>query len=273
MKIKICDQSFLHHTQSAFVGGDAIGMKPRNFEWEFAPASEARFVTDAMIKYVEDGAGKVAWLLEPFSLHPEDYIAAMSRNFDAVLTHNRYFAQNFGWMWYPHGGTLVAENDVGIRQKTKDVSILISPKNTTQGHKLRHDVAFRFRDRIDIFGLDERIRPVDAYGPYRYSVVIENERAEGYFTERLIDCLSFGTIPIYWGCPDILETHFLFGGVIEFQTLLELDDIIPPLLGADGIGYYERNVVERNRNLEIARMNVVCEDYIYRAYPGLFEGG
>ena len=43
----------------------------------------------------------------------------------------------------------------------------------------------------------------DGLAPYRYSVVIENVRERNYFTEKLIDALLCGTVPIYWGCPNI----------------------------------------------------------------------
>jgi len=35
-----------------------------------------------------------------------------------------------------------------------------------------------------------------ALTPYRYSVVIENVREPGYFSEKLVDALLCGTVPI-----------------------------------------------------------------------------
>lgn len=40
---------------------------------------------------------------------------------------------------------------------------------------------------------------------YRFAVCFENSRWRGYVTEKLFDCLRAGTIPIYWGAPDIKE--------------------------------------------------------------------
>lgn len=36
-----------------------------------------------------------------------------------------------------------------------------------------------------------------------FSFAIENSRVKGYVTEKIIDCLRYGAIPIYFGAPDI----------------------------------------------------------------------
>ena len=38
---------------------------------------------------------------------------------------------------------------------------------------------------------------------YMFSIVIENTKQDYYFTEKLIDALLTGTVPIYYGCPSI----------------------------------------------------------------------
>jgi alpha(1,3/1,4) fucosyltransferase len=46
----------------------------------------------------------------------------------------------------------------------------------------------------------------DVLSRYRFSICFENAREiEDYITEKLFDCLSAGTIPIYWGAPNIAE--------------------------------------------------------------------
>lgn len=265
MKIPIADNLFISHTKSAFIGGDCIGVGPSDFEWENVSAEDARFVTDPFIKSV-DGSGKVAWLLEPFFLHPENYFAAMERNFDAVLTHNQYFALHKNWLWYPHGGSWIAEKDWGVREKIRDVSILLSDKQSMAGHKLRHEIVDKFYGEIDVFGLDRRVRPVEAYGIHRYSIIVENERVDGYFTEKLIDCLSVGTIPIYWGCPNI-HNFFDATGILSFNTLNDLENI----LGVVGSWSYELNRDTIAVNMELAKQYRVCEDNIFRMYPELFK--
>lgn len=38
---------------------------------------------------------------------------------------------------------------------------------------------------------------------YRYCLCFENMEMTGYVTEKIFDCLYAGTIPLYWGAPDI----------------------------------------------------------------------
>lgn len=40
---------------------------------------------------------------------------------------------------------------------------------------------------------------------YRFSLCFENMPMTGYVTEKLFDCLYAGTVPIYWGAPNIDE--------------------------------------------------------------------
>ncbi len=38
---------------------------------------------------------------------------------------------------------------------------------------------------------------------YQYCLCFENMEMQGYVTEKIFDCLYSGTIPLYWGAPDI----------------------------------------------------------------------
>jgi hypothetical protein len=38
---------------------------------------------------------------------------------------------------------------------------------------------------------------------YRYGLCIENAKFPGYVTEKIIDCLVTGVIPLYMGAPDV----------------------------------------------------------------------
>lgn len=38
---------------------------------------------------------------------------------------------------------------------------------------------------------------------YHFAIAYENFRIRGYITEKMLDCLFVGTIPIYWGEPEI----------------------------------------------------------------------
>jgi hypothetical protein len=44
---------------------------------------------------------------------------------------------------------------------------------------------------------------IETLRKYKYSLAIENISMPGYVTEKIIDCLAAGVIPIYRGAPDI----------------------------------------------------------------------
>ena len=86
---------------------------------------------------------------------------------------------------------------------------------------------------IDIYGnnweqaniKDSRIKGTlknkkDGLIDYKFSIAIENCIEEGYFTEKITDCILTNTFPIYYGCPGI-EKYFN-----NVYKLPNLDDII-----------------------------------------------
>jgi hypothetical protein len=40
---------------------------------------------------------------------------------------------------------------------------------------------------------------------YRFALCFENSVLKGWMTEKLFDCFFAGTVPIYWGAPDVAE--------------------------------------------------------------------
>lgn len=255
-KITISDSSFLQYTKSFSVGGTNSETEPAFFEWEMADPQEARFVTDAMLKHAK-GKGQVALLLESFFLHPEDYITAMQKPFDFVLTHNAYFAKNKGWLYYAKGGSWIDHAAWGQREKNRKCSILLSPKNTMPGHKLANIIAKEFGHNIDVFGLHGTATKMEALADYQYSVVIEAERTEGFFSEKLIDCISVGTIPIYWGDPSISKI-FNMDGILAFDDLDDFEQ-----LGNFIYDIFPNQHKGINDNIRIAENYRIAEDGIW----------
>jgi hypothetical protein len=274
-RVTICDHTFLDHTKSASIGGDNIGVGPTHFEWEYAEADKARFVTNGDIKHAR-GRGQVAWLLEPPSLHRENYEIALERwdEFDVVLFHSLVFPETEPLMisegkfalpygWYPYGGSWIGFDEHKMHKKSKLVSMLFSEKNTMPGHKLRHEVAERFGDKIDVLqGIPNKI---DALKDYRYSIIIESEKVRYYFTEKLIDCVSVGTIPIYWGSD--VKDLFDRKGIICVRNINAIESVLKIIGEKD----YESRKESIRQNTFHAKKYAVCEDLIYFMYPELFN--
>lgn len=268
----IADCGFIRHTKSAYIGGDNLGTAPQDFEWQFADPQAARFVTDEYITQAR-GKGQVALLLEPFSLHPENYLNAQRMGFDYILTHDDNFVQNNEhWLWYPAGGSWVGFVDWKVYPKTKNISMLLSHKQMTYGHRLRHEIMQRYGSQIDVAmrSAPDYVKPITCLADYRYSIIVENEKSRYWFTEKLIDCLAAGTIPIYWGCPDV-GRFFNQTGFFTFENVAELDYILNTVLAGKERNIYLSKLEAIRCNWETARRYCVCEDWIYQHYSFLFE--
>lgn len=93
--------------------------------------------------------------------------------------------------------------------KSKLISIIVSGKNTTKGHKNRLKFVERlkshFKERLDVFSRDNN--PIDdkwdGIADYKYHIVIENSNYEDYWTEKLADSFLAGAYPFYCGCPNV----------------------------------------------------------------------
>jgi len=273
-EIRIFDSAFLPGTKSASIGGDNLGVGPTHFTWkQEGPITKPVFFTDSHIaNAAQFGAMRhfIGWLLEPRSLRFDHYREARAYKdlFGTILTYDAELLEEDGFEFYPYGGSWIAFDQWGMHKKTKNISIIASDKNTTEGHKLRHEIIKRFGDQIDVYG--RGYNPIkskfEALAPYRYSVVVESGRFDYYFTEKLIDCLSVGTIPFYWGCPSI-GNFFDMRGILPYNYHPPGDYLFADHLNKE---YYEYRLDAIKENIELAKHYRICEDWIWENYPELF---
>jgi hypothetical protein len=145
--------------------------------------------------------------------------ALMHWRFHRILTcDDRLIASVPNAVRFTYGGTWVPDWQALDCAKDRPLSLIASAKRSLPGHRLRHRVAARLQAAgipAEVMGGGYRPFAAKAEGlaRYRFSVVIENCRQRGYFTEKLIDAILCRTIPIYWGAPDIAE-HFDPAGMI-----------------------------------------------------------
>jgi FkbM family methyltransferase len=109
----------------------------------------------------------------------------------------------------------------------------------------------------------EHSAKIDLFKTFQFSIVIENCREYGYFSEKIIDCLITKTIPIYYGCENISDYFNTDGWII-----LETDDIVTELkekLQILNANYYHRykNVIEENYKKAITYSS--CVDNLYNS--------
>jgi len=266
-------------TDSTFPHGNAVGLAGENrqehptlLRWNRASGGFVRVWTD---KHLDEALGdptrkKIALLIEPRGLSKVHYEKAwdLRSHFHTILTYDRELVdEGEPFKFYPVGGSWLREWDAWT--KHSEISIQTSDKHSTQGHQLRHAIVEAYKDRIDVYG-----EPYTPYLPtkgtalkrYRYSIIVESDRRDWYFTEKLIDCLSQGTIPIYWGFPDV-ASYFDTDGILTFESVDDLEEILKNCSAAD----YEERLPAVHWNLEAARQYRCAEDWIVENHPGLFE--
>jgi len=152
-------------------------------------------------------------------------------------------------------------------KKTKLVSFISSLKGISPGHKFRLSCLEHIQkncNNIDFYG--RGINPIDSklegLKDYKFSVAIENGPFDNYFSEKILDCMLAGTIPIYYGCPNI-EEFFNMDGIITFQNKNELYDIIKNLESED---YYESKLEAVKDNLNRALELWLDNDIYFNRY-------
>ena len=208
---------------------------------------------------------KIGWLMESREINPGPYINfnKYKDNYDYTLTHDPELLKKYPNKTKPYiiGGCWIKENNYGLYNKSKNVSMIYSNKQMIEGHKLRHKVAEKLGSKIDLYGRGTNhplVNKEDALVDYRYSIVIENTKQKNYITEKLIDSLVVGTIPVYWGCPN-LSDYFNMEGIITFNDVEDLNYILPKLNDK----LYESKISAIGENLELAKQYAITEDWIF----------
>tara|TARA_R110002126_G_C10479265_1_gene501758 strand:+ start:1432 stop:2262 length:831 start_codon:yes stop_codon:yes gene_type:complete len=146
-----------------------------------------------------------------------------------------------------------------IYKKTKLLSMIASNKNLCKEHSYRLETVKKYKNKLDFFGrgtTNELQNKIDGLRDYYFSIVMENSTHDNCYTEKLTDCLSVGTIPIYYG-PKSTYHHFNSNGIIDLKDFDNLK-LSPEL-------YYSKIKAVRE-NFEIASNAPFPEDYAYTQY-------
>ncbi len=276
-KIRLVDACFPGNPSS--IAGDNVWRGPEHFEWCREECdSLATWYTNWMLKQATFASPmNIAWLLEPPSVQDWPYKWATDnwKMFNVVLTYDRDLLAKWDknrFKFAPHGGSWIDWDLWGMYEKTKDVCMIVSDKKESEGHKLRHEIAKEFGDRIDVYGpsYQKFDRKFDVLRDYRYCVVVESVKMDYYFSEKLIDPISVGCMPIYWGCPSIGD-YFDEDGIFqlngeneylmnELRNIMEAIEMWHPLF-----------LEQRTKNLETAKQYRMPEDWMFEHYPELFK--
>ena len=132
------------------------------------------------------------------------------------------FKEHYAYMWHITPPLFTA-----APQKTSLMSLMVSDKQNAPGHQYRHTLVKQILSKglpIDIYGrganlykglygsiykndkrLKGQFKEVEPYHHYVFHICIENFTTPAYFSEKITNTLLSSTIPIYWGCTQILD--------------------------------------------------------------------
>jgi hypothetical protein len=251
---------------------------PTNFMWSADDHSIKVYIDTAILTGMthikKPHEKKIGWVCESRSIFhqgvPRDIwdskLDEICESYDAIFTSERsYVGKNPKIHFCYAGSNLPWIKNQQIFEKSKMVSLIASPKKYTFGHVLRHATAERFKDSLDLYGgvlgsprLDPGVSWGDKSGAlndYMFSIVIENDKYETYFTEKLTDAFVTGTIPVYWGAPDIGKV-FNMDGIIELTP-----DFDPKILTRE---LYESKIEAMADNFERVQNMTSADDILYQ---------
>lgn len=245
---------------------------PKQIKWDFFSYANpiSVYVDRDVEKGIKDhGNGKknFLWLLESryFDGGAANFIKnnldSVLESFEEIWTYDvELLSLNEKFKWCPAYGTYI--KDIFVRNKTKNISMITSNKTMTEQHKFRYNFAIGNKDKFDLFGrgFKEIQEKEEGLNEYMFSVAIENDTYDTYFTEKILDCFATGTIPIFKGTKRIVE-HFNPDGIL-FLDEINLSELNTEL--------YQSKMNSILENCQIVKQYDVLDDWIYNNYLSFY---
>ena len=157
--------------------------------------------------------------------------------------------------WIPGSGSWIKEPQ--IYPKSKLVSIIASNNSFLPGHRDRLAMIEQLKPYAPLFGrgFNEVKYKEEALADYMFSVAIEN--MDNWFTEKLTDCFLTGTVPIFYGTPNVGK-WFNMDGIILLEDGFDIESLTPEM-------YEERKEAIQDNFNRALKMEIV-EDFIWENY-------
>ena len=162
------------------------------------------------------------------------------------------------WIGAPLGG-----GTIEIKPKKRLVSMVSSKKRSCSLHRFRFRLAKKLAQEkiVDVYGIEQWTHINDTLDDYMFSIAIENNAIDNYFTEKLLNCFAVGTVPIYLGCRNI-DSFFDPAGIIQVGRRTDFKQLISELTPKS----YESRIDAIRRNYNLCKQYEIIEDFIYEKY-------
>lgn len=270
LKVNLFDREFIHTEKLLGYITCSDTLKPEKIEWvngqmdfDGITVFTERYMRDSIVDRVKSRK-KVLWLIEPRAVRDRSYLDVINyeNKFDHILTYDTdLLKRSDKYVKYVVGQSRITKEEKSIYDKTKMVSMIASNKTLTVGHRFRHEISDKLSSKygIDMWGSGYKgfNHKMDPLKDYRFSISVMNSKVDNFFTEILVDNFLLGTIPIFWGCPNIDE-YFDINGVLIFDDVNELEDILKNL----SEDLYIEKMESIKNNFELAQKYVSTDDYI-----------
>lgn len=274
IKINMIGGGFQHDVCSSAMN------KNKYVDWiKNGSANISIYIDNALNGPINHSTKNYGWMAESSSVIPNIIknakinLEKYRNNFELIFTHDRKIVEiDPSFFKFVIPNCLPWIKNKKIYKKNKNVSFIVSNKNFTSGQQYRLSVLQKYSNgELDHFGRGftnelpwsvnfngiEENGKIQALKDYRFSFAFENDNYESIFCEKITDCFATGTIPIYWGTPDI-GNYFDIEGIIKYDENFEIE-----MLTED---YYMSKINHIKNNFEISLDMVSSEDYIYLNY-------
>lgn len=230
--------------------------------------------SDTFVSLCKEPGPNIAMLLEPRSMiEPAyDFVYENSHLFRYIFTHDSKLlklpqARMLNWadVWL----TTDSEKNMGI-------SLCTSPKDWCPLHHARLELYNYFKEHggVDCFYGDwnnpviPNIPPEDYLEHYKFSIIIENDIDDFWFTEKILNCFATKTVPIYVGAGQIKEL-FNPEGIIQVKNYKEIPRLIKDL-NLEKTYNIRLDAIEENFEL-VKHWKTPWKERFFRDYGDLLE--
>jgi hypothetical protein len=195
---------------------------------------------------------------------------------DYALTHERVYSERH-WRvplhrhWYDTTCTVPIRDFSIVRSRVdKFCNFIYSNPNATQrieffdrlsqyrrvesGGRVRNNMASRIENKADFIA------------QCKFTIAFENESHVGYSTEKIIQPLLAGSIPIYWGDPSI-ELDFNPDCLINVHNFRTFDEVVDLIVRID----HDDSLWEKYVTAPIFKNGKIPEELSDAALIGFFE--
>lgn len=232
---------------------------------------------EAMTGTLGKPAVKYGMLTESRTIVPKDYEVfhrnrGLEKDFRYIFTYDdRILNEIENARFYPvAAGIWNSEMREGrYREKDRNLSILSSDKVMCELHRFRLELArlCKREGLADTFGRFDGggyVEKVDeTLNRYRFSMIIENDVSDYYFSERLTSCFAAQTVPVYLGARRIGDFFNTDGMILLGSADLEEAE---SLIAECTRERYEAMLPAVLDNYERVKEYVNMQDYLYEHY-------